>query len=227
MKVKGEQCVALPVSTAPAQLTFKLEASTVAPGEPIHIKFPGPIPSKSNSRAWVTVIEAGKPASQYGTWEYVADGATTAKLAAPSKPGAYEVRLHTDYPKKSTNVVHTVPLTVDDAAKPAPPAQTTKARFSIKSKTAKAGEPVEIVFAQPMVAAPGEKFWVTIVKPGQADDQYGKYEYVPENARKMLFEMPKQPGDYELRLHANYPTKATNVVHRVKIRVEAASAIAE
>jgi hypothetical protein len=35
----------------------------------------------------------------------------------------------------------------------------------------------------------------------------------------MLFEMPAEPGDYELRLHANYPTKATNVVHRVKIHV--------
>jgi eukaryotic-like serine/threonine-protein kinase len=219
MKAKGQDCIALPVSTAPAQLTFKLESTTVAPGEPIVIKFPGRMSSKANSRAWVTVIEAGKPPSAYGTWEYVADGATTAKLAAPTKPGSYEVRLHTEYPTKSTNVVHSAALVVDEQARPKPPAQTTKFRFHVKAQAAAAGEPIELVFAQPMVAAPGEKFWVTVVKPGDADDTYGKYEYVPEGARKMLFEMPKAPGDYELRLHANYPTKATNVVHRVKIHV--------
>ena len=73
--------------------------------------------------------------------------------------------------------------------------------------------------AQPMTAAPGERFWVTVIQPGDADDKYGKYEYVPDGARKMLFEMPKEDGDYELRLHANYPTKSTNVVQRVKIHV--------
>ena len=218
MKVKGETCVALPTSTAPAQLTFKLDASKVAPGEAINIKFPGPMPSKSNHRAWVTVIEAGKPPTAYGTWEYVVDGATTAKLAAPKTPGSYEVRLHTEYPTKSTNVVFSAPLTVDEQAAPNPQVAT-KFRFHVKGKTAAAGEPVELVFAQPMTAAPGERFWVTVVAAGDADDKYGKYEYVPDGARKMLFEMPKQPGDYELRLHANYPAKATNVVHRVKIHV--------
>jgi eukaryotic-like serine/threonine-protein kinase len=219
MKVKGEGCVALPTLAAPAQLTFKLESSTVPPGQPVIIKFPGPMPSKANNRAWVTVIEPGKPPSSYGTWEYVADGATTAKLAAPTKPGTYEVRLHTEYPAKSFNVVHSAVLIVDDQAQPTKPAAATKFRFHVKAKVAAAGEAVELVFAQPMDAAPGEKFWVTVVKPGDADDKYGKYEYVPEGARKMLFEMPKDPGDYELRLHANYPTKATNVVHRIKIHV--------
>ena len=31
--------------------------------------------------------------------------------------------------------------------------------------------------------------------------------------------MPAKAGDYEVRLHANYPTKTTNLVHRVKIHV--------
>jgi hypothetical protein len=220
MKARGEDCVARPTSTAPAQLTFKLDVATVPPGQPVLIKFPGPIPSKANSRTWVTIIEPSKPPGSFGTWEYVADGATSVKLAAPSQPGRYEVRMHTEYPKKSHNIVHRAPLTVDDQAKPQQIATTTtKYRFNVKPKTAAVGEPVELVFAQAMDAAPGEKFWVTIVKPGAADTTYGKYEYVPEGARKMLFAMPKQAGDYELRLHANYPTKTTNVVHRVKIHV--------
>ncbi|HEY5952676.1 MAG TPA: hypothetical protein VIV40_44560 [Kofleriaceae bacterium] len=218
MKIKGEACAPLPASTAPAtQATFKLAASTVAPGDPIVIKLAGPI-SKADSRAWVTVIEQGKAPSQYSTWDYVADGATTAKLVAPKQPGNYEVRLHTQYPTKPTNVVHSEPLTVDEQAPPAKP-PTASYRFHVKGKAARPGEAVELVFGQQMDALPGEKFWVTVVKPGDADDHYGKYEYVPAGAKRMQFEMPSEPGDYEIRLHANYPTKATNVVHRVKIHV--------
>ncbi|HEX5063666.1 MAG TPA: protein kinase [Kofleriaceae bacterium] len=237
MRAKGEACIAAPTptptvpgstapaSTAPAQIataghpTFKLDAKTYAPGDPITIKFASALSSKPNNRAWVTWIDAGKPQTAYATWEYVADGATTAQLAAPKQPGSYEMRLHTNYPTQSYNVVHTVPFTVDEAAASTKPA-TTKYRFHVNKKTATAGESIELTFGQPMIAAKGERFWVTIVKPGAADDSYGKYEYVPDNAHKMMFEMPGEPGDYELRLHANYPTKSTNVVHRVKIHVD-------
>ncbi|HEU4616291.1 MAG TPA: hypothetical protein VFS15_29535, partial [Kofleriaceae bacterium] len=160
-----------------------------------------------------------KPPTQYGAWEYVADGATTAKLVAPKAPGSYEVRLHTEYPAKATNVVFAVPLEVADAAAKMP---ATAYKFHVKGgKDIHAGDKVELVFAQPMDALPGEKFWVTVVKPDVAADSYGAYDYVPPGARKMMFEVPKEPGDYELRLHANYPTKSTNLVHRVKIHVTA------
>jgi serine/threonine-protein kinase len=245
MKRKGESCIEVvaakpttapstpttttptttPSSTAPAQiatsgtLTFKLDRKAYGPGEPITVTFPSAMSSKPNNRAWVTVVEAAKPPTQYGAWEYVADGATSAKLTAPKTPGSYEVRLHTEYPAKSTNVVFAVPLTVADAAAKTP---ATAYRFHVKGgKDIHAGDKVELVFAQPMDALPGEKFWVTVVKPDADPDSYGTYNYVPAGARKMMFEVPKQPGDYELRLHANYPTKSTNLVHRVKIHVSA------
>ena len=235
-KRKGEDCIppvavkppAAPASTAPTAPTqiatsgtptFSLDAKAYGPGEPIAITFPAAMSSKPDDRAWVTVVAAGKPPTEFGTWEYVADGAATAKLVAPKQPGSYEVRLHTGYPAKRTNVVHTVPFTVAAAAARTP---ATAYRFHLEGgKTVHAGDKVELVFAQPMDALPGEKFWVTVVKPDLAADRYGAYDYVPPGARKMLFEVPKEPGDYELRLHANYPTKATNLVHRVKIHVAA------
>ncbi|HEY5925752.1 MAG TPA: hypothetical protein VIV11_28895, partial [Kofleriaceae bacterium] len=217
MKARGEQCIAQQIATA-SHATFKLDASTYAPDAPITIKFPGAMSSKANNRAWITIVEAGKPPAAYGGWEFVADGATTAKLAAPKQPGGYELRLHTEYPAKSTNLVHKVAFSVDAAA-PQPQLPATKWRFHVKDKTVQAGEAVELKFAQAMEAAPGEKFWVTIVKPDADAASYSKYEYVPPGAHKMLFAVPNEPGDYELRLHANYPTKATNLVHRVKIRV--------
>jgi hypothetical protein len=71
-----------------------------------------------------------------------------------------------------------------------------------------------------MRALPSEQFWVTVVERGTADSKWGKYAYVPPNARTMSLEVPSAPGDYEIRLHANYPTKTTNLVHRAALRVE-------
>ena len=214
MKLKGETCIAVPVS-ATGVLAFKLDAKTYAPGAPITVAFPGAMSSKPNNRAWVTVVEQTLPPSRYGTWEYVQDGAKTAKLVAPTKPGGYEVRLHTNYPTQSTNVVHSVALTI---AEPAALPTATKLRFSTK-KQAAPGEEVTLVFAQAMTAPPNEKFWVTVTKPDEGDSAYHHYDYVPANAKTMTFKVPDEPGDYEIRLHANYPTKSTNLVHRVKIHV--------
>jgi serine/threonine protein kinase len=218
MKAKGEVCIVL-ASTAPppaTSATFKIDAKAYAPEAKIRVTFPGPLSSTPKNRAWVAVSEQGSPATSYGTWEYVTDGATTLVLTAPKQVGRYEVRLHTNYPTKSYNVVHAEKLVVEPGA--APP-QTAKLRLSVKQKKIAPGDKMDIVFAQKMVAAPGEKFWVTVTKPEADNNSYGAYEYVPPDAKTMTFEAPKIAGDYEIRLHANYPTKSTNLVHRVKIHV--------
>jgi hypothetical protein len=71
-----------------------------------------------------------------------------------------------------------------------------------------------------MKALPNERFWITVVEAGKPDDAYGSYEYVQNDARKVTITAPNAPGDYEVRLHANYPTKSTNLVHRARIRIE-------
>lgn len=203
--------------------TFKLDQKTYAPGQGVSITFASPVASTTNNRAWITIVEASRPNDQYGDWTYVADGATSAKLTAPKDPGAYEVRLHTNYPTKSTNVRQKVATKVVDGAASATPSGVTSKndqRFMLASKVAKPGDSIEITFPVAMKALDGEKFWITIVAKGAADSAYGAYAYVADGARTMQFEMPSVAGDYEIRLHANYPTKSTNLVHKAPIRVE-------
>jgi len=233
----GEQCVADPAQIAPratpaparlpaqeqtiAAPTFRLAASSYAPGAEIRIRFSQAISSTTRSRAWVTVSERGAPSSSYGAWQYVDDHATSAALEAPKKDGAYEVRLHTDYPTKSYNVVHAEPFVVQtDAA--AEPGETPLAqqRFSLAKKSVRSGARVDVVFAVPMHAASGEQFWITIVARDTPDTSWGTYEYVPAGARRMKLTAPTALGEYEVRLHANYPKMTTNVVHRVAVHVE-------
>ncbi len=212
---------ASPPQTTGAVPTFKLPGKEIAPNTKFQITFAGPVPSPSNNRSWITIVEASKAPSQYGNWTYIDDGATTATLTAPAAPGAYEVRLHTDYPRLSTNVRHSVPVTIKDSAKAVQSGTPRNDwRFMLAAKAAQVGEEIEITFPVAMKAADGEKFWITVVPRGAADTAYAAWSYVPDGAKTMPFKMPTNAGDYEIRLHANYPRLSTNVVHRAAIRVE-------
>jgi serine/threonine-protein kinase len=200
--------------------TYKVP-KVIAPNAKFTIAFAGPVPSANGSRSWITIVEAQKPPTQYGNWTYIEDGATTASLTAPTAPGAYEVRLHTDYPRLSTNVRQSVAVQVKDSAKAVTSGTARNdQRFMLAAKTAQAGDEIEITFPVAMKGADGEKFWITIVQKGAGDSSYGTWSYVPDGARTMPFKMPTAVGDYEIRLHANYPRLSTNVVHRAAIRVE-------
>jgi serine/threonine-protein kinase len=219
---KQPEPVKKPEAKPDGKPSFKLAARSFPPDSKIEIRFAAPISSKSDDRAWVTIIEADKPDTSYGVWEYVADGARTASLPGPKTPGTYEVRLHTDYPKKSTHVVHRVSFTVGPVEAPPEPSETPRGdqRFSLADTTVAAGGKAELRFPTAMHAKKGESFWITVVAAGQPDSAWGSYEYVKDGATRATLGVPSAAGDYEIRLHANYPTKTTFVVHRAAIRVE-------
>ncbi len=247
MEASGEQCIVVlaevepvkpsppgspppppplpPLAPAPA---IRLNASLFAPGAPIEIRFAQPIRSTPARRAWVTVSAAGSASTSYGAWKYVDDGVRTASLAAPSKPGAYEVRLHTDYPAKAYNVERAVPFTVAPPAEvpdvPGSRANVTPPsgqRFTLAAHVLRGGDKAEVRFPAPLRPVPGEQFWITVIEAGAPDDRWGTWAYVPNGARTMSLPVPAQAGVYEVRLHANYPKQSTNVVHRARLRVEA------
>ena len=243
MTVKGEACIATVAASTPPPHgggahvpppppppdvdntpvpMFAVSAKTYRPGDTVDITFGSPVSSKSGNQAWVTISEKGAPPTSYGPWDYVKDGATEAQLKAPKRAGDYEVRIHTNYPTKSYNVRYSVPIAVREAGTAAPAEVTplAKQRFHLARKTVKAGKDAVLEFPQPMHAVAGEKFWITVVEPGTPPTGYGHYVYVDEDAKTARIPVPTAPGDYEVRLHANYPTKTTNLVHRERIHVE-------
>jgi len=196
---------------------FHLASPTVEPGGDIEIRFDKPVPSPPDRRTWVTVVEAGRSSTAFGAWTFVNDKATRATLKAPTKLGAYEVRLHTDYPARATHVVGVARLEVGA------PAETpaSEQRFTLPRTKVTPNETVAIRFPVPMIPAQGERFWVTIVPVDKSDSEWGSWKYVDARATRASMEAPTTPGDYEVRLHAHYPRKTTDVVHRERITVEA------
>ena len=204
-----------------ASTSFQLDAGNYTPGADIHVKFSGPVSSKSGHQAWMCVADAGSAPSSYSAWDYVKDGAQTFTLKAPTQPGKYEVRMHTDYPVKSYNIKYSVKLTVGASTAPKP-GETPLAQqtFLTSATTVHPGDKAEVAFPAPLHAAKGERFWLTIAPADAPDTSWGAYDYVADGATSMSLAVPTKPGNYELRLHANYPTKSTNVVHRETIHVE-------
>ncbi len=225
MAAHGETCVAAqPAHTAPelveGSVAFHLSDKTYAPGAPIKIAFQSPMSSKTGHQAWIAVAETGSAPSSYGVWKYIDDRATAVTLEAPKQAGSYEVRLHTDYPAKPYNLRYSVPFEVGAPQQIAAPTVTADPKFSLRSSSVHGGDKIDIAFASAMVAAQGEQYWITIIDKAQADSAWGSYAYVPAGGHSVQLTAPSKAGDYEIRLHGNYPTKPYNVVFRRPIRVE-------
>jgi hypothetical protein len=206
--------------------TFRIDAQTIARGATIAIAFDRPMVSIATNQAWVTVVRADRADNEYDSWQFVENGARTMKVKAPDASGTFEVRLHTEYPRKQTNLVYRARLAiVDPQDLPSTPSVSTvtprdRQKFSLGSKTVAVGGTIQIKFPTAMIAEKGEQFWITVIDATASDSTWGAYEYVKPKAKKMTLAAPTKPGAYQVRLHANYPKMTTNVVHRVAITVE-------
>jgi hypothetical protein len=188
----------------------------------VTLQFAEPVPSSGTRQAWVTIVKSEAGPNAYSTWAFVANRARTATLLAPTIPGSYEARVHTDYATKTFNLRYHVAFLVEpiaerevnDAATPL-----AQQRFKLAETSVGRGETFELAFPAPLVATKNERFWITVVAAGAHDSSYGAYEYVPKGAKTATLAAPPTAGAYEVRLHANYPTKSTNVVYRVTAQV--------
>ncbi|MFN0246655.1 MAG: serine/threonine protein kinase [Kofleriaceae bacterium] len=217
---KTQNVIATPGTPVQAVTTFALADATVAPSSEIVFKFPARVASPTGDQSWVSISAANSKDTSYISWSFVGDKASSASLKGPPKPGDYEARLYTHYPTQSYNVVHRIPFKVEAPAEAPDVPAATRERLSLASTSIAAGAKIEILFPGPMIAKPGEKYWVTVVKAGAADSAYDAWEYVVPNARRATLPAPATAGSYEVRLHANYPAKTTNVVFRAKLTVE-------
>ena len=122
------------------------------------------------------------------------------------------------------------PPPVVAAPPPAPPVQPVKGvasdetpraqqRFSAPGN-APAGSRLAVRFPVALHAREGEQFWVTVVTAGSAPGAWGRFEYLEQDVKGASLALPTEPGAYELRLHANYPTKSNNMVFRAPLRLD-------
>lgn len=214
--------------TEPSSLTektprvarFRLSTSTFPPNSEINIRFNRPVTHLKGTRSWVTVVRADAKDSSYDRWKYVPEGAQQVVLKSHPQEGNYEVRYHTDYPKKRTNVVQRKAFRVEVESPGDGSTPKKYWQFSLNKKVVRQGGNVVAKFPRALKASPGEKFWITILKKSLPDTTYGNWSYVKPGARSHTLRAPSSSGEYEVRLHANYPKKSINVVARKSLTIE-------
>ncbi|HET7710835.1 MAG TPA: hypothetical protein VFL80_02800 [Thermoanaerobaculia bacterium] len=97
------------------------------------------------------------------------------------------------------------------------------ALMQLVSSSIAVGERAVVRFPQPLDAA-GDRYWITMIEAGQADSQWGAWQYVDKTTREVTLAVSTTPGSYEVRLHDGYPTMPYHVVARLPLTVTGSTA---
>ncbi|MBX3229075.1 MAG: hypothetical protein KIT84_01955 [Labilithrix sp.] len=74
-------------------------------------------------------------------------------------------------------------------------------------------------FDRPINGRAVDQYWIVIAPVGAPTEYRSDYRSVPRSAEGMQLQAPSQPGDYEVRLHGDWPKRDHNLVRTVPLRV--------
>jgi hypothetical protein len=103
----------------------------------------------------------------------------------------------------------------------APAAPSGGITLSTSKGSYRAGESISITFGRALVAPAGQQYWVTLVRAGSSDSEWGAYQYVTQASRSATLTAAGKPGVYEIRLHDTYPAHSYGVIARQRITISA------
>ncbi|HNV45679.1 MAG TPA: hypothetical protein PLE73_12415 [Spirochaetota bacterium] len=98
-----------------------------------------------------------------------------------------------------------------------------------KNELATSATSLKVLVANPVKGTDQsqKRYWVCLAKAGTPDSEWGDWSFVYDNMtaidvaiKKNLVDGKLPAGDYEVRLHSEYPTKPHNVVMRIKVAVK-------
>ena len=187
-------------------------------GQPLTVNFSGEIVPAPMHSVWFVVAEEKADESTYLTSVLIPSGANSVAIPMPSEAGRFEVRLVVF---DATGKVVDVPFRKAAEVAPAPPpTDPGKLTISLVSNSVAKGDPVVLRFSEPLRAADGERYWMTVCTPETPDASWDAWVYVDDGATEVQV-VPTRTGALEVRLHGNYPTKSYNVIFRKGITVAA------
>lgn len=90
---------------------MRVEAEPVPAGARLRVRFEAPVGGRALDRRWLTLVPRGSSDALVGDRVLLEAGAAEATVPTVA-PGAFELRLHDEYPRRSYHVVQRVPVDV-------------------------------------------------------------------------------------------------------------------
>ena len=84
-----------------------------------------------------------------------------------------------------------------------------------------AGSTVTFTFSRPVTGLAVDQYWVVIAPMGSPAEYIEGRIHVPRDTTYMKVDAPRQPGQYELRLHGDWPRLEHHIVQTVPIVIRA------
>jgi hypothetical protein len=84
-----------------------------------------------------------------------------------------------------------------------------------------AGTAVWARFDRPISGRAVDQYWIVIAPSGAPAEYEAGRLHVPRSAHGMQLEAPSEPGQYEVRLHGDWPRRPFHLVRTVPLVVEA------
>jgi hypothetical protein len=91
--------------------------------------------------------------------------------------------------------------------------------LKVSNQTVKQGDTINVTYTSPVKSKEGSKYWVTLSLKASPDSTWGDWHYVAADATTDTLKAG-QPGEYEVRLHDDYPKQAFHVIARQTVKVE-------
>lgn len=210
-------CVILAWTMFPAQApaadqaALSAEQASFEAFAPITVSWAG-LPG--NAQDWLTLVPAGTPADQWGTWFYTG-GAASGSYQFPGMPGGeYEVRAYLDWPDGGYAVAASMAVTVSGPG----PSPANEAGISITpaAESFAAGQPIQVAWA----GMPGNlQDWVTLIPADAPVDEWGDWVYTSGATAGSCLFGGVIAGQYEVRAYLNWPEGGYQVVARQAVTV--------
>ena len=180
-----------------ARATLALDQPSYAPGAPITVTYSGMSGDRTD---YVATAAAGAPNTSYLAYVYT-DGARqgTATLAAPTTPGAYELRAF--FTEDETILRASMPFTVIGTAAapatPGDPAADARATLTLDKPAYAPGAPITVTYSGMF----GDRQdYIASAPAGSPNTSYFEYKYTEGAlAGSATLTAPTTPGTYEVR----------------------------
>lgn len=79
---------------------------------------------------------------------------------------------------------------------------------------------ITVKFPSAVNSTEEDRMWIAIVEKSKPETDWGVWKYVEDQATSIKLTCPDVAGDYEIRLHDNYPKESSHLIYKQDLTIK-------